>query len=518
MATNANMKQVSFYSTAVWKAIFDALTKTLNDRAETSFTLVTHGPRNFVRDSIGADGEIDSKKIFSNIGGFYECDPLLKDEIVRPFMNEKISFAAVERMDIREDGKPRVVCCFAVDSRDIERANAIVEKVNRAAEYENQLSPDNLMKYCSERQINLCGTDRVEKEIHDTMVLENKMSFPHSFVKNRDGSYDLRIPAQYEDAAKNAIKDAVILCSGATRENIITRNEEKTRNILDIMAKAADSGKAYIIVDADRPDHFVRTDSKGIHVIIQTPEGEREVASADRTDPRYQDKGYAFIVDYIRPVAIEASDKNLDSILKDIREKAREPKELSYEDKLEYYKRGFADFIRDTLERGNIHGDQEQAVSGRLLDNQYSFNAAIDHAVITKQDELAGDLKSDLGLNMRAIGKEVPESAIDLSDLNGGETFEQVFCRQLLGPEGYTDLDERRSAEDAVLNNVRFKELMKEPPEIQEGVLREIRQTYQEVISMDYEFTDITRAEYSRELEERVHEATEIHMEYTERE
>ena len=62
MATNANMKQVSFYSTAVWKAIFDALTKTLDDRAETSFTLVTHGPRNFVRDSIGADGEIDSKK------------------------------------------------------------------------------------------------------------------------------------------------------------------------------------------------------------------------------------------------------------------------------------------------------------------------------------------------------------------------------------------------------------------------------------------------------------------------
>lgn len=515
MATDTNMQKVSFYSATVWKEIFDTLTKALEKRGEMSFTLVTHGPRNFVRESIGENGEIDSKKLFANLGGFYECSSVLKDEVLNPFIQEKISFAAVDRMDIGKNGQVKTTSCFAIDSKDIERANVIIDRLNRNVQRENSLSREELLKYCADRQINLCGTSRVEKEIRDVLVAENKLTFPHALIRNMDGSYDLRLPAQYEEEAKNAIKDAVILCSGITREGMIERAEKKTSAILDVMAKASDDGKAYIIVDAERPDHFIQTDAKGLHAMVRTPEGDREIGYAERVDPRFKDKAYAFMADYIKPVALEASDRSLDSKLEQIRQDAQKSREIGYTDKIEYYKRGFSDFIRDTMERGVLQEtEKEKAVSGRLLDNRYTFKAAIDHAVITKQDELMSDLKSDLGLNDRVNGKDLPETAIDLSDLNGGETFEQVFCRQLLGSEEYADLDEYKSAEDALIHNVRFEELMQESEEVKQGVLREIRQTYLEVSSMDYSFDDMTRAEFVKEISDREQENAELHMDY----
>ena len=206
MATDTSMQKVSFYSATVWKEIFDTLTKALEDRDEMSFTLVTHGPRNFVYESIGDDGKIDSKKLFNNIGGFYECDSLLKDEVVNPFIREKVSFAAVDRLDPGENGKTKTVCCFAIDSHDMERANEVIDRVNRNVQRANELSREELLQYCSDRQINLCGTSRIEKEIHDVLIAENKLDFPHAFIQNPDGSYDLRLPAQYEDDIANAGK------------------------------------------------------------------------------------------------------------------------------------------------------------------------------------------------------------------------------------------------------------------------------------------------------------------------
>lgn len=513
MATDTSMQKVSFYSATVWKEIFDTLTKALEDRDEMSFTLVTHGPRNFVYESIGDDGKIDSKKLFNNIGGFYECDSLLKDEVVNPFIREKVSFAAVDRLDPGENGKTKTVCCFAIDSHDMERANEVIDRVNRNVQRANELSREELLQYCSDRQINLCGTSRIEKEIHDVLIAENKLDFPHAFIQNPDGSYDLRLPAQYEDEAKNAIKDAVILCSGMTREGMMERAEQKTSALLDILAKAANDGKSYIIVDADRPDHFIRTDAKGLHGIVRMPEEDREIGYVERVDPRFKNKAYSLLVDYTRPVALEASDHDLDAKLEQLREGARKDRELGYKDKIEYYKRGFVDFIRNAMERG-VSPDQakEQEVSGRLIDNRYAFKAAIDHAIITKQDDLKADLEGDLSLNNRINGKGVPETANDLSDLHGGEAFEQVFCRQLLGSEEYADLDEYKSAEEALIHNMKFQELMQESEEIKEGVLREIRQTCMEVSSMDYGFEDITRAEYAKDLEDREQAHTEMHI------
>lgn len=513
MSQDTSMQKVSFYSATMWKAIFDGLTRMLADREETSFTLVTYGADNFVRDSIGENNEIDSNKLYSNIGCYFECDPIVKDDLLKPFIREKISFAALERIDQEPDGKgTRVRCCFAVDAKDAERAKVIADRVNRGIDYANDLTPRELSDYCEQRQINLCGTDRIDGELVRMLRDENMLGFLHAFVKNTDGKYTLRFPSQYEEQAQEAFRKAIILCSGLTRETMEQGRQESERELANVLAKAVDNGKSYIIIDAERPDHYVRTDSSGLHVIAVVKDGkEQELQHIERNSPRLQESVYNILSEYARPVAIEAADRNLDEKIEKIREEARAQKEPGLMEKVEYYKRGFSSYIMECLERAAGH--EERGYDGRLKDNAYSFAAAIDHAVITKQDALAGDLKSDKDLNARAIEKSVPESAIDLSDLNGGDTFEQVFCHQLIGPASFYDLDERRSFEESIIRSEVFKELSQEQEEVKEIVMREIGSTYDEVIETDYEFTDITRAEYAREIDELDKEANEIHME-----
>lgn len=284
MSQDTSMQKVSFYSATMWKAIFDGLTKMLEDREETSFTLVTYGPTNFVRDSIGEDGEIDSGKLYSNIGCYFECDPVTKDDLVNPLIREKVSFAALERIDYDEDGKnPRMRCCFAIDAKDAEKARIIADQVNRGIEYANDLVPRSLSDYCSERQVNLCGVDRIDEGLVKTMRAEGMLNFPHSFIKTGEETYVLRLPAQYRDEAQEALKKAVILHSGLNREFAEKDAALKKSLIADALSKAVDDGKSYVIVDATRPDHYIRTDSHGIHVIVRTRDDrEQELRTFER--------------------------------------------------------------------------------------------------------------------------------------------------------------------------------------------------------------------------------------------
>lgn len=478
---DTSLQSISMYLSSTWKAIFDGIDRAIS-QSGTNFTLVTYGEHNFVEESKGTDGQIDANKLCINIGNVVECDPLMKDLLVEKLVHDKISFAAVEALEPNSEGKDVMKCYFAIDRQDKERALSIISDLNQAQHLE--MEPEELWCYCQEKQSDLSGISRIEPEIYDVIKSEQKLNFPYTTLFNRDGSVELRVPSEFEKAAQNAIIDAVIICSARTREAAIMRKNEHAKQLTDALSKATDNYKPYIIIDSQYPDHFIKTDSKGIHSMIHNSIGDREIEFIDRTDPRFQNKAYDILRDYAEIKTIPATDKDMDAQLEAIRSEASKQQELPLDQKVEYYKRSFVTQIRENIERGPIEQETEEQS-------------------MTHQPEIAKDEKDE---------PTTKEKRPDLSELSG-EQFRQEFCSLMLGASWYKDPKERQAFEAKIMQDTRLNELSEETQEVKIAVINEINQSVEEIQMISYDFREMELEEYSMEITNREKDNGELHIE-----
>lgn len=503
----ADMHKLSMYLSDTWKLIFQGIDQSIS-HAGTNFTLVSYDGKDFLRDSIGNDGRIDSDRLCLNIGKIVECEPIMKERLISEFEKARVTFAAVEAVE-QEDGKESDKCYFAIDHRDRDRAVTILEDLNRSGG-EMQMKPADFLAFCEKKNLDISGISRVEPEIYETMQNGSGLGFPFCAMKNRDGSYDLRTPAAYEGKLAQAVMGSAILCSAHTRKSMLERRQEHTKAITEAITRITDSRKSYLIADSRYPDHYIRTDAAGFHNMFHSEAGEKELGFVQRTDLSYQSKAYNILAGYAGYEIIPAGDKEAVGQLEALRMKAGREKEPALPIKTEYYKRSMVEQIREAVE-----GDY----AGRLKDNEVRFRDAIDHTMMlgAAADTLKGDLEGDMQLNGRAMAGYVKESSIDLSDLNG-EAFVQRFCEDVLMTKGIEDGTRRRAAEEEIVRNTRLLELAAEVPFVKASVINEVHQTIEEIRTVRYELEDIDRGMLRQEIMARENVFEEIRMDMEERE
>lgn len=491
-------KKLSMYLAGTLKVIFDGLNSALS-HGGTNYTLVSYDGHDFIRESMGDDGKINESLLSRNIGKTVDCSPFMRDKLIAEFERQKVTFAAIETVEPTKDGGVANWCYFATHKSDRDKVDHIIMDLNMM-KGEQQMEPSAFLAYTAEKNINIRGIQGVEPEIYETMLKEKSLDFPFCAIKNSYGSYDIRIPEQEDIKLHDAIVNAVVLCSAHTRTNIIERSRDRREQINDAVSKIMDSRKAFVIMDGQSPDHYIRTDSTGFHSIVRTDAGEKELDYVERTSPNYQTKAYNILHDYGSFEKMIATDKDIEQQMQKVRDKASLQKEPDINIKVEYYKRSMSEHIRESIERDYL---------GRLKDNEVRFHAAIDHAAIIGDDAQKGDLEGDLQLNGRALKGAVEESSIDLSDLNG-EAFSLQFCETVLGTRAEENPDARLLLEDEAMANEGLKELAQEPPKIKQAVINEIRQTIEEVRMMDYEITVLDRGEFALEVESKENAFVEI--------
>lgn len=491
-------KKLSMYLAGTLKVIFDGLNSALS-HGGTNYTLVSYEGHDFIRESMGANGKIDETLLSRNIGKTVDCSPFMKDKLITEFERQRVTFAAIETVESTKNGGVTNWCYFATHKDDREKVEHITSDLN-VMKGDQQMEPQAFLAYTTEKNIPISGIQGVEPEVFETMLKEKRLDFPFCALKNSYGSYDIRIPEQEDRNTHNSIVYAVILCSAHTRTNIIERSRDRREQINDAVSKIMDNQKSFVIMDSQSPDHYIRTDSGGFHNIIRTPAGEQEMDFVERTSPNYQTKAYNILHDYGSFEKLIATDKDTEQQMQKVRDKAGLQKEPDINVKIEYYKRCMSEHIKESIERDYL---------GRIKDNEVKFHAAIDHAVVTKDDIQKGDLEGDLLLNDRALKGIVKETSIDLSDLNG-EAFSQQFCETILGTRAEEDLDAKLLLEDEIMANTGLRELSEEPREIKQAVMNEIRQTIEEVHTMDYEITVLDRGEFALEVESKENAFVEI--------
>lgn len=491
-------RKLSMYLAGTLKVIFDGLNSAIS-HGGTNYTLVSYDGHDFIRESMGANGKIDEALLSRNIGKTVDCSPFMKDKLITGFEQKRVTFAAIETVEPTKDGGVTNWCYFATHKDDREKVEQITSDLNMM-KGEQQMEPSAFLAYTTEKNIPISGIQGVEPEFFETMLKENRLDFPFCALKNSYGSYDIRIPEQEDCKTHNAIVNAVILCSAHTRTNIIDRSRDRREQINDAVSKIMDNQKPFVIMDGQSPDHYIRTDSRGFQNIIRTPAGEQMLDFVERTSPNYQTKAYNILHEYSSFEKLIATDKDIEEHMQKVRDKAGLQKEPDINVKLEYYKRCMSEHIKESIERDYL---------GRIKDNEVKFHAAIDHAVVTKDDIQKGDLEGDLLLNDRALRGLVKETSIDLSDLNG-EAFSRQFCETVLGSRAEEDLDAKLLLEDEIMANTGLRELAEEPREIKQAVIYEIRQTIEEVHTMNYEITVLDRGDFALEVESKENAFVEI--------
>lgn len=491
-------RKLSMYLAGTLKVIFDGLNHALS-HGGTNYTLVSYDGHDFIRESMGANGKIDETLLSRNIGRTVDCSPFMKDKLIEELERQRVTFAAIEAIEPAKDGSVTNRCYFATHKDDREKVEHITIDLN-LMKGEQQMEPSAFLAYMKEKNIPINGIQGVEPEVFEIMLKEKRLNFPFCAIKNALGSYDIRIPEDENRKTHNAIVNAVILCSAHTRMNIIERTKARREQINDAVSKIMDSRKSFVIMNGQSPDHYIRTDSSGFHNIIRTSAGEHELDFVERTSPHYQTKAYNILHDYGSYEKLNATDKDIEQKMQKVRDKAGLQKESDINVKIEYYKRSMLEHIKESIERD---------YPGRIKDNEVKFHAAIDHALVMKDDTQKGDLEGDLLLNGRALKGIIKETSIDLSDLNG-EAFSQQFCETVLGTRAEGDLDAKIFLEDEIMANTGLKELAKESCGIKQAVINEIRQTIEEVRTMDYEITELDREEFVLEVESRENAFVEI--------
>lgn len=504
MATD--MHKLSMYLSDTWKMIFQGIDQSIS-HAGTNFTLVSYDGKDFLRDSVGEDGKIDSGRLCLNIGKIIECEPIMKERLLSELEKSRVTFAAVEAVE-QEGDKAFNKCYFAIDHRDRHRAASILEDLNRSGT--EQMKPADFLALCEKKNLGIRGISQVEPEIFETMQMGDRLGFTFCAMKNRDGTYDIRVPILHEKKLQQAVTAAVVLCSAHTRDAMLEHRQEYAEAITEAITKITDSRKAYLIADSRYPEHYIRTDTTGLHNIVHTKAGDRELDFIQRTDLSFQSKAYNILAGYSGYEIIPAGDKEAAEQLEALRMKARQGNEPDLNIKTEYYKRSMAEQILEVVE-----GDY----TGRLKDNEVRFRDAIDHTVVlgAAADTLKGDLQGDLQLNDRAIAGYVKESSIDLSDLNG-EAFVQRFCQEVLMTKEIADDTRRKTIEEEIVRNTRVRELAAEAPAVKTAVINEVHQTIDEVRTVHYELEDIDRGVLKQEIKAKENVFEEIRMDMEEHE
>lgn len=486
---DSETRSLTMYLSIIWKSIFDGIDRSIGDHG-TNVTLVSYDNHNLIEDSRGTDGKIDADKLCINIGAMVDCSLLMKDKLVAALTQNHISFAAVESLE-RFDGKETLRCYFAADRRDKDKFLTVVNNLNQALEY-TKVEPRELASWCQVRGIDTVTTlSRVEPEIYGILRDEKNLDFPYCAKQNQDGSFDIMVPPQFEEKLNQALINAVLLCSGYTRESFQSQNAERERELTSAMTKVCDNQIKLVIVDSQYPNHLMRSDREGVHILVRTADGEHEIGHIERSDKDFQQKVYNTLSGYAGLEVIPAMDKDLEKKLEDLQERTSKEAELSIDAKIEYYKRSLTESMKDCIEK---------MFDGRLKDNAYVLNAAIDNSIARGQESLKLDLQTDVALNNRIISGGLPESVVDLSDVNG-EAFTTRFCESVLGTSGYADIDSKKIAETKILETSNLSDLAEESREVKLAVIKEIQETIREVATAPYEYGDLSVMSLSHEVE-----------------
>lgn len=494
-----NVKQLSMYLSRTLKTIFDCLNDVLKHDGA-SWRMVSFDGNDFISESLGPDGTIDEKELYRHVGKVADCNPFMKDRLLAEFIHNHVSFAAIETVESLEDDKVANWCYFVTHRKDLNKVESILSELNYPQE-KNQMDPVKFRNDCVKKGISIVGVSNIEPEVFELMMQQKSLNFPFCVIQGSSGFYHLRVGIQDGRKAREAVLNSAILCSANTRRMLLKEKQERDERLHEAAAKVMDNRRSYIIMNADSPEHYIRTDSNGFKAILNKDGIEYELECIGRSHPDYQLKAYGVLQSFQEFAIISAADPDASRQMQQAIEHTKmgrkrdmiktDEKEAGIYTKVEFYKRSFLKYIQKGVEQNFL---------GRLKDNEVRFKAAIDHAVMIGDSVQAGDLKGDLSLNGRALSGFVRESSIDLSDLNG-EAFKQQFCEIILGTSMIADPLDKKTVENDMELNIRVNDLSQESKEVKMAVLDEIRQTIHEVGQMDYEFTEISLEQLAREAE-----------------
>ena len=254
------------------------------------------------------------------------------------------------------------------------------------------------------------------------------------------------------------------------------RDESGGKQIENVIAKLGDTHASCVVYDAYAPDHYVTSDSKGIHLHIGKQE---ELIS--RMDQGWDDRLYEILRGYGKIHLVDDLTKNREAGKPE--NFKQEVPVLDAEKRIEMYKRELVEHMEFRLD----NMDLEQKAQAK--DNQVRLDNSIWHAIQSGNSDLEMRLKSDRSDNMESLFGKRDVNTVDLADMRDSE-FIHAFCMRALG---YATL------EDPVALQAMLEEADKDPVmialaaedrSVKVAFIQEIEESVEETRQIKYELEE----------------------------
>lgn len=521
MAADANMREVSLYSTIYWQALFQALDRALNaqpvkytymedgkektglalqDPEGKKFNTYIHSEdgKNVIDCAKTLQGELTQRGVEDAVSEVITVSPARFEDIRQVLEDNGISFIALNTVrDAKELPAEELANPFnkgiddgfaiVVDVRDRDRAHLVLDDFMR--ETSKEVKMEELSKLCEDNQWSVKGINHIEPDVYQRMIEHNDLNFKHTVIKhvnddlNKVTSVDLMFPSANDAEVQRSIIAAALFCSAQNRRWLETQRERLNDSRNAAGEKLLDTRKSYMAVDKTNPYHFIKSDPEGIKEFKEVGDKLVQVEEIKRTNPHIETMVTRMMMRFAGELEVMPNTHEAEQKREDLKKDMLRHSERTMEEARSYYKERLLNPIMEASERG---------FTGRLLDNYIKAKAAIDHNIAIGEGESVetGDLKSDMDQNRRIALGGIPEAAQDLSDLNG-ESFKNHFCEEVLGTRVIEDAREKADKEAELKSTLWLDQLSKDTPEVKAAVIRECRETFREFQTMEYQTIDI---------------------------
>ena len=479
MAQEASMKDVGMYLMGTLQLMFemadDAMSKYSVSYDDVKFEdrLEDVGGLSFVERSRGEDGHINKDILERNVGMVITCGAYMKDRVIAELDRNRVSRVQTEEC-INRNGHLTNLCHFVIDARDKELAREIVEKLN-TRESIMRTDAKAFAIRCNEQNISISSVD-MEQEKLDYMEKRGDLRVPYCSVPLENNNCRLYFETANADKVMSELKYATLILSASARANIMERDESWGKQIENVIAKLGDTHASCVVYDAYAPDHYVTSDSKGIHLHIGKQE---ELIS--RMDQGWDDRLYEILRGYGKINLVDDLTKNREAGKPE--NFKQEVPVLDAEKRIEMYKRELVEHMEFRLD----NMDLEQKAQAK--DNQVRLDNSIWHAIQSGNSDLEMRLKSDRSDNMESLFGKRDVNTVDLADMRDSE-FIHAFCMRALG---YATL------EDPVALQAMLEEADKDPVmialaaedrSVKVAFIQEIEESVEETRQIKYELEE----------------------------
>lgn len=490
MAGQAEMKDLGIYMMDTLRIIFEMADRSFEkfsvSYADVKFEdqLRDVDGKSFIERSRDSDGRINMSLLEQNTGQVISCGSFMKDRLIRELDREKISRAQVWDV-ITVNGKPIERCNFIIDVRDREKAKKLVEELNRTSSI--------LCKSAKEFAENRDGKEVV---LSSVVVESDKLSYmerlgnirvPHCVIKIDEENSRLYFEEKDKDEILKELKEATLVFSANSRLEDMKRDQEKKKEIENIMANFRNDRSSCVLYDAYAPDHYMIADSKGIRVHFGNYE-----QTISRLEPEFENKLYEKMIGYGKLHFENDVARNPELARPENFE--REYVELTLEERIMSYKRQLVHYLSFRLDNEKEE-EKEQARA-----NEVKFKDNIEKASRSGNQNLEIRLKDDLTQNQAAKRGDISVNAVDMADMHDSE-FVHAFCMRALSYATMKDGAALAAMLEEAKENPVMIALASEDKSVKVALINEIEKSIEESKQITYDVEHADTKEILTEVE-----------------